>query len=112
MQPFAGGAGGGADVWCVANTENTTIGVSARIPIVHPRAAPPFPACTKPGPDFGATSVSLPAVTSMSSGACVGGVGAELSPLRTLLICPAFNITQTPARLQTRTDPSYTMTFM
>jgi len=36
----------------------------------------------------------------------------ELSPLRTLVICPAFTSTQTPARLQTFTNPSKVITFI
>src|SRR5882762_1037977 len=44
--------------------------------------------------------------------ACCGGSGPELSPLRTLVICPALRSTQTPARLQTFTSPSNAITFI
>src|SRR5712691_2003814 len=79
------------------------------IPIV-----PQTPRCgPTPGrPDRVPGSVSLPEATSRSSVACCGGSGPELSPLRTLVICPALTSTQTPARLQTFTSPSNAITFI
>src|SRR5260370_6152647 len=85
-----------------------TAATPSTIPIVHqvPRCGPT--PCTPNCP----ASVSLLVATSRSSVAWVGGRGPELSPLRTLVICPALTSTQTPARLQTFTSPSNTITFI
>src|SRR6266436_2836845 len=90
-------------------TPNPTPTAPATIPNVPktPRCAP-APAT----PDGTPGSVSLPEATSRSSVACCGGSGPELSPLRTLVICPALTSTQTPARLQTFTSPSKAITFI
>src|SRR5260370_4349381 len=85
-----------------------TAATPSTIPIVHqvPRCGPS--PCTPNCP----ASVSLLVATSRSSVACVGGRGPELPPLRTLAICPALTSTQAPARLQTFTSPSNTITFI
>src|ERR1700704_4885415 len=93
----------------VSPTPSPTPTAPATIPTV-----PQTPRCgPAPGTPEGAPgSVSLLEATSRSSVACCGGSGPELSPLRTLVICPALTSTQTPARLQTFTRPSKAMTFM
>src|SRR5277367_3204837 len=57
------------------------------------------------------SSVSAAALVAASSGVSIGGRGGVPS-LRTVVISPAFRITQAPARLHTRTKPSNTMTFI
>src|SRR5215472_14440138 len=106
MHPFAGGLLPPR----VNPTPNPAPTAPATIPTVPqtPRCAP----VAAGGSDGAPGSVSLPEATSRSSVACCGGKGAELSPLRTLVICPALASTQTPARLQTCTSPSNTITFM
>src|ERR1700759_4879629 len=63
-------------------------------------------------PASGPTSVSVEALVSAPSPAGIGGGGADLSSFFSLVISPAFTSTQTPARLQTRTTPANTITFM
>src|SRR5271155_3340760 len=58
------------------------------------------------------SSVSVAALVINSRGAGIGGTGGPSLFLRKVVISPAFTITQTPARLQTRTTPSNTITFM
>src|SRR5712692_7238316 len=90
-------------------TPKPTPTAPATIPTVPqtPRCAP-----APVAPDKAPGSVSLLEATNRSSVACCGGSGPELSPLRTLVICPALTSTQTPARLQTFTNPSNVMTFI
>src|SRR5713226_2510185 len=90
-------------------TPKPTPTAPATIPTVPqtPRCAP-----APVTPDGTPGSVSLPEATSRSSVACCGGSGPELSPLRTLVICPALNSTQTPDKLQTFTNPSKAITFL
>src|SRR5271155_4581476 len=58
------------------------------------------------------SSVSAAALVINAKGAGTGRTGGPSLFLRTLVISPAFTVTQTPARLQTRTTPSNTITFM
>src|SRR5437660_1457984 len=109
IQPFWGGF---VPPPRVNPTPNPVPTAPARIPTV-----PHTPRCgcgpaRAVAPDGAPALVSLLEVTSTSRVACCGGNGAELSPLRTLVICPALAITQTPARLQTFTSPSNTITFI
>src|SRR6266851_5153201 len=106
-QPF-GGTGTLVPPPRVSAMGSPTAATPSTIPIVHqvPRCGPS--PCTPNCP----ASVSLLVATSRSSVAWVGGRGPELSPLRTLVICPAFTSTQTPARLQTFTNPSKVTTFI
>src|SRR3984893_8784421 len=105
--------GGTGVVWELPRVTigTTTMGITASTPKV---IAVPFPmcvvVCTAPGGP--PTSVLCTASVRTSRVACAGASGAELSPLRTLLICPGLTTTQTPARLHTRTKPSKTITFM
>src|SRR5262249_26810940 len=93
----------------------TTTGTTERIPSVIPK---PWlkcePALSAFAPAaFSPIIVPFTAWVNSSSVACVGGKGEEeLSPLRTLLICPAFTITHTPALLQSLTSPSKTTAFI
>src|SRR5215831_11703406 len=96
----------------------TTIGTT--IPGITPAATAPkitplltwcacdMPVASAPPP----LSVSFVAATRSLRAAWTGGVGAELSPLLTMLIWPALTITHTPARLQTLTKPSNTITLI
>src|SRR6266436_221529 len=93
----------------VKPTPKPTPTAPATIPTVPQTPRCPPAAVT---PDSTPGSVSLLEATSRSSVACCGGSGPELSPLRTLVICPAFTSTQTPARLQTFTNPSKVITFI
>src|SRR5712692_5017750 len=110
-------AGLGTHPFCVVRgvplrvnpTPKPTPTAPATIPTVPQTPRCPPAAVT---PDGTPGSVSLPEATSKSSVACCGGSGPELSPLRTLVICPAFTSTQTPARLQTLTNPSKVITFI
>src|SRR5262249_1322417 len=95
----------------VATTGITIAGIAARIPSVIalplPGGCPPF--CTTRPLEI---SVVEPAFINTSSVACVGGCGPVLSFVRTLENCPAFTSTHAPARLQTFTTPSNTVTFI
>src|SRR5215472_4422471 len=106
MHPFAGGL--------LPPRVNPTPNPAPTAPTTIPTVpqTPRCPPVAAGGSDGAPGSVSLPEATSRSRVACCGGKGAELSPLRTLVICPALAITQTPARLQTFTSPSNTITFM
>src|SRR5271154_4013608 len=67
----------------------TPIRTQDKVPIECAPAAV-RPAAVAPPPPF---SVSVVALVSSESVACCGGGGAALSPDRTVVICPAFNIT-------------------
>src|SRR5271156_2665398 len=56
--------------------------------------------------------VSVVALVSRDCGACTTAGGAELSPVRKVVIWPGFSTTHCPARLHTFTNPSNTITFI
>src|SRR5271165_245030 len=104
---------GGLPVWLrLTCTGTITAGMAASTPIKNTVDSALCAAAGAATARLPPLSVFVVAPVNIDSGACTMVGGVELSPCRTLLICPGFTTTHTPARLHTRTNPSNTITFI